>query len=122
MRGKNTKFFLKAIVAIAIALAFVMPGSAAVANIGTIGTTADLGYTNSEEDNIYDSLDYINIEAEEKGIDVGTTVDAAGYSDIVYRKEDITIGTIIDIVEDIEESNTNTLDEILRLCLQWNLL
>jgi len=54
MRRKNTKFFLKAIVAIAIALAFIMPGSAAFANFETTGKE-----TTSVNNNIFDN----NIES-----------------------------------------------------------
>jgi hypothetical protein len=37
--NKKKKNIYKAIIAIAVALAFVLPGSAAFANVGTIGIT-----------------------------------------------------------------------------------
>ena len=54
MRGKNTKFFLKAIVAIAIALAFIMPGSAVFANFETTGKE-----TTSVNNNIFNGYQLV---------------------------------------------------------------
>jgi parallel beta-helix repeat protein len=75
MKRNRNSSVLKAVVALAVALAFILPGSAVVANIGTIGVTSNsgnLGDINPQiESVITDSTEKreITIEAEKPGVD-----------------------------------------------------
>jgi len=82
MKKRNIENYWKVVVAIAVALAFVMPGAAAFANVGAIGVTSNSENTGDMEDMVEISTNSDTSDNTENTVLVVTDKDNSDGSDI----------------------------------------
>jgi parallel beta-helix repeat protein len=98
---KQIKIY-RAIIAIAVTLAFVLPGSTAFANIGTIGVTSNSKNTDANIKNIAETTDFNTEETAKTTVsntDNSDTIDNVAQDMSASTTEQLTVGKTIDETE-----------------------